>query len=143
MINAIMEKCTFISDVHKCHIYWDIWKPLIRENQLLKEGFVYNSMNEICHPSACETSMIVSHFFYKFSQFIYVVERSRSNLPAQTTLQTTLQLRFFLNWNAVSQVKQKLIAWKNYQRSKLDSYNHIFINPKNRWYSRLNPQPWF
>ena len=38
--------------------------------------------------------------------------------------------RFFMNWSAVSQVKQKSIAWKNYWRSKLTIPNHAFINPQ-------------
>ena len=37
-INAIMKKSAFISGVSKYHVYWDVWKLLIRENLLLNEG---------------------------------------------------------------------------------------------------------
>ena len=56
------------------------------------EGGVCLQFHEQNFPSQYETSMIVSHFFYKFSQFIYAVERSQSNLPVQTTLQTTCMM---------------------------------------------------
>ena len=36
-INAIMKKSAFISGVSKYHIYWHVWKPLIREKLLLNE----------------------------------------------------------------------------------------------------------
>ena len=51
---------------------------------------------------------------------------------------------FYNYWNAVSQVKQILIAWKNYQMSKFMIPNHVFIqvNPKKRPSSRLKLQPW-
>ena len=141
IINAIMEKCAFMSDVRECHVYWDIWKPLIRENLHLKEGFVYNSMNKISRPSM-KLSMIVSHFFYKFSQFIYAVERSQSNLPVQTTLQRTLHDGYYLSIGMqFVKVKQKSVAWKNYRRSNLMIPNHVFINPQKRQSRRLKPQP--
>ena len=62
----------------------------IDQRKPASEGGVGLQFHEQNFPSQYETSMIVSHLFYKFSQFIYAVERSQSNLPVQTTLQTTL-----------------------------------------------------
>ena len=42
--------------------------------------------------------------------------------------------RFFINWSAVSEVKQKLIAWKT---TKGPIPNHAFINPKKEEVSQI------
>ena len=70
----------------------------IDQRKPASEGGVCLQFHEQNFPSQYETSMIVSHFFCKLSQFIYAVERSQSNLPAvQTTLQTTLHDRYYFS----------------------------------------------
>ena len=69
----------------------------IDQRKPASEGGVCLQFDEQNFPSQYETSMIVSHFFYKFSQFIYAVERSQSNLPVQTTLQTVLHDGYYFS----------------------------------------------
>ena len=69
----------------------------IDQRKPASEGGACLQFHEQNFPSQYETSMIVSHFFYKFSQFIYAVERSQSNLPVETTLQTILHDGYYFS----------------------------------------------
>ena len=88
-----MEKYVFISGVCKYHVHQDVWKPLTGEKPLLlNKGSIIN----IQEFQVAQLIHAVNHLLHKFSQFTYMLERFLWNLPAQKTLQTTLQ------WNGDS-----------------------------------------
>ena len=45
--------------------------------------------------------------------------------------------RLHSNWNSVTQVKQKLITWKNYWRSRFTTPNHVFNFMNQKWLALL------
>ena len=103
-----MEKYVFISGVCKYHVHQDVWKPLTGEKPLLlNKGLIINIQEFQVAVNTCSEPLIASQVL---TIHLQLLERFLWNLPAQKTLQTTLQwngdsIHTNNNWNAVSQAE--------------------------------------
>ena len=102
----------------------------LEKNLLLNEGF--DSYINKFAIYVLKVNDTVGHLPCEFSRFIYMVERSLLNLPTTDHVASNFakEWRFHINWNVVSQVKQKGIAWNNNKGPDLWSQTKPVLTPK-------------
>ena len=74
------QKSVFTSPVRKHYVLCFVWKPRIEEKLVAEQGFD-NFIPKLVD-GLVNVNGTAKHLHCKFSQLVYVVERSLSNLPA-------------------------------------------------------------